>query len=236
MDVAAPAEPGSAAQPLRRSFRLALSFAVLLWLVRVTDSLLGLDLVRFGVHPRTLDGLWGILWAPLIHGSFSHIFANTAPLIVLGTALLYGYPRAARMALPAIYLGSGLGVWLFGRSAYHIGASGLTFGMMFFVFTIGALRWDKKAIALSLIVFFLYGGMIWGIFPTNPDISFEYHFFGAVLGVAMAVLLKNKDPAPPRKQYSWEQEQEDDEDDPNELMDLFPPQPEIGRRDPHRLN
>jgi membrane associated rhomboid family serine protease len=236
MDVAAPAEPGSAAQPLRRPFRLALSFAVLLWLVRVTDSLLGLDLVRFGVHPRTLDGLWGILWAPLIHGSFSHVFANTAPLIVLGTGLLYGYPRAARMALPAIYLGSGLGVWLFGRSAFHIGASGLTFGMMFFVFTIGALRWDKKAIALSLIVFFLYGGMIWGIFPTNPDISFESHFFGAVLGVAMAVLLKNKDPAPPRKQYSWEQEREDDEDDPNELMDLFPPQPEIGHRDPHRLN
>jgi len=134
------------------------------------------------------------------------------------------YPHA----LAVIYLGSGLGVWLFARSAYHIGASGLTFGMMFFVFTIGALRWDKRAIALSLIVFFLYGGMIWGIFPTTPGISFEYHFFGAVLGVAMAVLLKNRDPAPPHKKYSWEEEQ----DDSDELMDLFPPQPEVERVDP----
>ena len=216
------------AQRLRRSFMLALSFASALWLLKVADSLLDLQLVRFGIYPRTLEGLWGILWAPWIHGSFAHAFANTGPIIVLGTALVYGYPRAARIALPAIYLGSGIGVWLFARSAYHIGASGLAFGMMFFVFTIGALRWDKRAIALSLIVFLLYGGMIWGIFPSAPDISFEYHFFGAVVGVAMAVLLKNRDPAPPEKRYSWE----DSDDEADEWTELFPPEPGLEQTQP----
>jgi membrane associated rhomboid family serine protease len=137
-------------------------------------------------------------------------------LLFLGTAMLYGYPRASRIALPLIYLGSGMGVWLFARSAYHLGASGLTFGMLFFVFTIGALRWDRKAIALSLLVFFLYGGMIWGIFPTEQAVSFESHFFGALFGVVSAVVLRHLDPAPPKKKYSWELEEQDPPDEPGD--------------------
>jgi len=228
MEFVSATDPVGSALRLRRAFTLALSFAIVLWLVKLTDSLLGLDLARYGIYPRTLDGLGGILWAPWIHGSFAHVFANTAPVVLLGTALLYGYPRSARIALPTIYLGSGLGVWLFARSAHHIGASGLAFGMMFFVFTIGALRWDKRAIALSLIVFLLYGGMIWGIFPTAPDVSFEYHLFGAVIGVVMAVVLKNRDPAPPEKRYSWE----DGEDEADDLMALFPPELGSDRAEP----
>jgi hypothetical protein len=103
------------------------------------------------------------------------------------------------------------GVWLYARETYHIGASGLTFGMLFFIFAIGALRWDRRAIALSMLVFFLYGGMIWGIFPGRPGISFEYHFFGAAIGVLGAIALRNLDPAPPKKKYSWEFEGDDDE-------------------------
>jgi membrane associated rhomboid family serine protease len=194
---------------LRRAFILSASFAALLWLIKVLDVTLGLDLAQYGVYPRRPAALAGILWAPLIHGSMGHIFANTAPLVILGTAILYGYPRSARIVLPVIYVGSELGVWLFARDAYHIGASGLTFGMMFFVFTIGALRWDRRAIALSSLVFFLYGGMIWGIFPRDPGVSFETHFFGAVLGIALAVVFKNHDPAPPEKKYSWETEDDD---------------------------
>jgi membrane associated rhomboid family serine protease len=152
----------------------------------------------------------GILTGALIHGSWSHLFANTLPVIILGTALLYGYPRSARIVLAAVYLGSGLGVWLFAREAYHIGASGLTFGVMFFLFVIGALRWDKRAIVLSMIVFFLYGSMIWGIFPSAPNISFESHLFGALTGVMLAIVLKNHDPAPVEKKYSWEDETADD--------------------------
>lgn len=204
--------PGSEsdARRLRQAFVLAASFAALLWLIKLAELLFGLDLVPYGVYPHRLSGLVGILWAPLIHGSLAHLFANTAPLIILGTALLYGYPRSAWIVLPVVYAGSGLGVWLFARDAWHIGASGLTFGMMFFVFTVGALRWDRRAIALSLVVFFLYGGMIWGIFPYDPEISYESHFFGAVIGVVLAIVLKNYDPAPPRKKYSWEEEAEAD--------------------------
>ena len=114
--------------------------------------------------------------------------------------------------VPAIWLLSGLGVWLFARSSFHFGASGLTFGFMFFVFVIGALRWDARAIALSCLVFFMYGSMIWGIFPTEPNVSFEYHFFGAAVGVAGAILLRRLDPKPPRKRYDWEDESEETED------------------------
>jgi membrane associated rhomboid family serine protease len=191
---------------LRRAFILAASFALILWAIKLLEIILGLDFVHYGVYPLRVSGLTGITIAPLIHGSLSHLFSNTAPLVILGTALLYGYPRSAIIVIPVLYLGTGLGVWLFARSAYHIGASGLSFGMMFFIFTIGVLRWDKRAIILSMVVFFLYGSMIWGIFPTKPGISFESHFFGAVIGVALAILLKNHDPAPPPKKYSWEDE------------------------------
>ena len=191
---------------LRHCFRLAVAFAALLWFIRTAEVVFHLDLVRFGVYPLQPGGLVGILTGPLIHGSWSHLFANTLPVIILGTALLYGYPRSAKPVLAAVYLGSGLGVWLFAREAYHIGASGLTFGVMFFLFIVGALRWDKRAIALSMIVFFLYGSMIWGIFPSEPGISFESHFFGAVIGVVLAIVFKNRDPAPLEKTYSWEDE------------------------------
>ncbi|MFQ5643614.1 MAG: rhomboid family intramembrane serine protease [Thiogranum sp.] len=199
---------------LYHAFRLALAFAVLLWAIKAVETLLHLDLVRYGVFPLQPGGLAGILAGPLIHGSWTHLFANTLPVIILGTALLYGYPRSAKIVIAVVYLGSGLGVWLFARPAYHIGASGLTFGVMFFLLVIGILRWDKRAIVLSMIVFFLYGSMIWGIFPSKPGISFESHFFGALFGVVLAVVLKNRDPAPAEKTYSWENESaEDDEAD-----------------------
>jgi membrane associated rhomboid family serine protease len=184
-----------------------------LWLVKLVESIFGLELAVYGVYPRDPMGAWGILFAPLIHGSFSHLFANTGPLLIIGTLLLYGYPRSARILIPVLYLGSGLGVWLLARDAFHIGASGLIFGMMFFVFTIGILRWDRSAIALSLVVFFLYGGMVWGVFPGDPGVSFESHIFGAVIGIALAFLLKNRDPAPARKKYSWEGADEDNDEE-----------------------
>jgi len=197
---------------LKRAFVTVTAFIGLLWLIWLADALLGLQLGRFGVYPRTLDGLSGILFAPLIHGSWSHLFANTSPLLVLGTLLLYGYPRSARIALLGIYLGCGLGVWLFARSSFHIGASGLTHGLMFFIFVSGILRRDRLAIALSLLVFFLYGGMVWSVLPQQPDISFESHFFGAASGVLFAFLLRKREPKKPEKRYDWEDEEENDVD------------------------
>jgi len=200
------ADPEKDTQRLRRALLLCASFAAVLWAVELAERLLGLELATYGIYPRSLRGLLGILTAPFIHGSIAHLASNTPPLIILGTAMLYGYPRSARIALPVLFLGTGLGVWLFGRESYHIGASGLTFGMMFFVFAIGVVRWDRRAIALSLIVFFLYGGMVWGVLPGDPSISYESHLAGALLGVTLAVLLRRLDPEPTPKRYSWEDE------------------------------
>jgi membrane associated rhomboid family serine protease len=199
------------AQRLRRAFFAAAAFAGLLWLIKLAELIFSLDLWQLSVFPRRVETLPGIALAPLLHRSLSHLFANTAPLLVLGTLLFYGYPKAARILLPAVYLGSGLGVWLFARPAWHLGASGLTFGMMFFVFTVGIMRWDRRAIALALVAFFLYGGMIWGIFPTAPDVSFEYHLFGAGIGVFLAFVLKGLDPPPEENKYGWEGEDGDDD-------------------------
>jgi membrane associated rhomboid family serine protease len=195
---------------LKRSFTIVAAFTITLWLIKIVEALIGARLHIYGIQPGQLSGLMGVFWAPLIHSSFSHLFANTAPLLILGTALLYGYPKSAKIVIPVIYIGTGLGVWLFARETYHIGASGLTFGFMFFVFTIGAIRWDRRAIALSMVVFFLYGSMIWGIFPNQPGISYESHLFGAMLGIILAILLRNYDPYLPEKKYNWEEDEEDD--------------------------
>jgi membrane associated rhomboid family serine protease len=191
---------------LRRAFVLGATFVAVLWAIKLVQLAFGLDLTTYGIYPRRSMGVPGILLAPLVHASLAHLLANTAPALVLGTAILYGYPRAARWVLPVLYFGSGLCVWVFGRPGYHIGASGLIFGLMFFIFTIGVLRWDRRAIALSLAVFLLYGGMIWGVLPSDPKVSFEYHFFGALLGILLAIPTRRLDPAPPEKRYSWEDE------------------------------
>lgn len=205
-----PESPDADARRLRRAFLISAALAALLWAIILVEAVSGFDLSIYALYPREPLGLRGVLLAPLLHGGFAHLIANTPPILALGTALIYGYPKAARIVLPVLWLGSGLAVWLFARPAFHLGASGLTFGMMFFVFTIGALRWDRRAIALSLTVFLLYGGMIGGILPTTPNISFEYHLAGAVLGVILALMCRNLDPAPKEKTYDWEGEEEDE--------------------------
>jgi membrane associated rhomboid family serine protease len=201
------------------AFAIALSFALLLWMLKLVEYLGELDFAQFGIYPRRANGLAGIFLAPFIHGSVAHLFANTAPIVVMGTMLLYGYPRAAKVLLPSVYLGVGVAVWLFGREAYHIGASGLAFGMLFFVSTVGVIRCERRTIAFSLVVFFLYGGMISGVLPGAHDISFESHLSGALIGIVLAFLLRHRDPEPPRKQYSWEREktEADDFDWPDQL-------------------
>lgn len=209
-------DPNQKHPSVKGAFFVPAGFILMVWAIWIVDAGLNLDLYRFGVYPHTLSGLGGIAIAPLIHASAAHIFANTPALLVLGTALVYGYPRSAGRAFCGIYILSGIGIWLLARDGYHIGASGLTHGVMFFIFVIGVLRRDKPAIALALIVFFLHGSMIWGIFPQESKISFEAHLFGAIAGVVLAFVLRNRDPKPPEKRYSWEDEEESDNQIPIE--------------------
>lgn len=197
---------------LKKSFLTVISFTFFLWLIEILKYLFALETFKLGVHPQNLFGLIGIITAPLIHGSFEHLISNTPALIILGTILLYGYPRSCWLVIAAVWPITELGVWFTARPVYHFGASGLTYGFMAFIFIIGILRRDRLAIALSLLVFFLYGTMIWGVFPHQPGVSFETHLWGGGLGVLCAVFLRNFDPNPLPKRYSWEGE---DEADPN---------------------
>ncbi len=188
------------------AFLATLSFVLLLWLLKLAEYLTGSDFTQFGIYPRDPEGLIGILFAPFIHGSTAHLFANSAPIMIMGTVLIYGYPKSTRILLPMVYIVGGFAVWLFAREAYHIGASGIAFGLLFFVFTIGVIRWERRTIALSLSVFLLYGGMASGLIPGEQSISFESHLSGSFIGLVLAFLLKHHDPRPPRKKYSWELE------------------------------
>jgi membrane associated rhomboid family serine protease len=185
-------------------------FIALLWTIKLLDTGYDLHLSRLGVYPRAWHGLWGVAFAPLIHGSWQHLISNSLVLLVLGVVFLYGYPRSSRQVLLLVWLGSGLGVWLFARSSYHFGASGLAHGLMFFIFISGILRRDRLSVALSLIVFFLYGGMVATIFPQQPGISYESHFFGALMGVIAAFVFRHREPALPEKTYDWEHPPADD--------------------------
>jgi len=147
---------------LRLAVRLACGFVVLLWLIQLMNWGFDVDPDPFGVRPREAAGIAGIFFAPLVHAGFMHLIANTLPLVVLGSAMLFLYPQSALRVLPVIYLAPGLVVWLFGRSSVHLGASGLIYGLAAYVFVAGLLRRDRRAIAASLIVSFMYGSLALG--------------------------------------------------------------------------
>ena len=239
MDIAPPTpDPGSVAVKYDRSrINYAVFSAVVLlvgiWLVWLGSWLLGWSMNDLGIHPRHLRGLVGILSAPLAHASFEHLMSNTLPLALLATLTLYAYPRATQWALPMIWLLSGLGVWLFARDSVHVGMSGINHGLMFFLFFTGLLRRDRLGVAIAMVVFFFYGGMLLTVLPREEHISFEYHLAGAVAGALAALLLFRLDPKPVRKRYSWEDE-EDEEASGDPEFDLPRPDdvPVLWKREP----
>ncbi|MFO1302755.1 MAG: rhomboid family intramembrane serine protease [Burkholderiales bacterium] len=190
----------------RAAAALAVMFVAALALVHFASWALGLDLQRFGVRPRDVMGLAGIVTAPLLHGDLAHLAANALPLLLAGTMLLYLYPDSSRIVLPVVYLGPGLLVWLFGRDSVHIGASGLVYGIVAYVFLAGILRRDRRAWAASVLVAFFYGALVWGVLPMKLGVSWETHLAAAAIGIVLAFALRHRD-VPPRKLYSWEMEE-----------------------------
>lgn len=187
----------------RLAFRIALALVALLWGIFFIDALFDLRLSRFGLRPGSIAGLIGIFTAPLLHGGMGHLFNNSIPLLVALTAILYLYPTAALRVVPLVWLGSGLVGWLIGRPSIHIGASGLLYGLLVFVFLSGVLRRDMRSVSVSLLVWFLYSTMIWGVFPLRPDMSWELHLSGAVIGGLLAWVYRKRDRVP-LKRYAWE--------------------------------
>ena len=193
--------------------RLSIGLVVVLWLIHLMNWGMDLDPLPFGVRPREWLGLVGIVTAPLVHGDFAHLVANSAPLLVLGAVTLFLYPHSTLRVLPAIYLGPGVAVWLFGRDSVHIGASGLVYGLVSYVFVAGLLRRDRRAVAASLLVALMYGTLAWGVLPVQPRMSWETHLAATVIGVLLALALRKLD-IPPRKRYAWEDEAERPEEEP----------------------
>ena len=200
----------------RLAFRLALGFVGLLWLIQLLNWGLDTDAGVLGIRPRRVEGLAGILFAPIAHGDFAHLLANSPPLVVLGTVMLTLYPQSARRVLPAVYFVPGIAVWLFARDSSHLGASGLVYGLASYVFVAGMLRRDRRGIAASLLVCFMYGALVWGLTPIQPRMSWETHLAAALIGVAMAIALRRLD-AVPRVRYTWEDESDGPADEPPEI-------------------
>ena len=196
----------------KRIFRHSLFFptflVVILWLIRLFEVEFHLDLVQGGIYPLHVRGLLGIITAPLVHGSFSHLMANTVPLFILTLALLFFYRELAYRIFFLIWILSGTLVWLGAREAWHIGASGVIYGLAAFLFMSGVVRNNVRLLTISIIIVFLYGGLFWGIFPIKPEISWEGHLWGGISGIILAVIYRKK--GPPAEKPHWDEEDEED--------------------------
>ncbi|MBX2864195.1 MAG: rhomboid family intramembrane serine protease [Leptolyngbyaceae cyanobacterium MAG.088] len=175
-------------------FQLLGIVLVTLWSIEIIDFLVfGGRLNRYGIRPRSLNGLWGILFAPLLHGGFNHLIANTVPMLTLSWwVMLRSIDTWFKATIIITFLG-GAGTWLLARGgSVHIGASGLIFGYLGFLVARGYYERTMAAIALSLFVLVTYGAMFWGVFPTQPGISWESHLFGFISGIIAAYWLASK--------------------------------------------
>jgi membrane associated rhomboid family serine protease len=183
-------------------------FVFFMWLVKIIEILFEVDLSRFGIYPLTVRGLYGIFFSPFIHADFAHLFNNSLPLFFLSIALFYFYSEVALKVFIWTYFLTGILVWLAGRASWHIGASGLVYGLASFLFFSGIIRRYFRLIALSLLIVFLYGSMVWGLFPgVYKNVSWESHMLGFFSGVVLAVSYRNQ--GPQRPVYEWMEEEEE---------------------------
>lgn len=190
----------------------------LMWLVKLVEISADLDFSRYGIFPLQVRGLKGVLFAPFIHVDFSHLISNSLPFFILGFMLVYFYRRVSYQIFFLLYILSGLSTWIIGREAWHIGASGVVYALAAFHFVSGIIRSDVRLLTLSVIVVFLYGGLVWGLLPVRPEVSWEGHLSGSIWGVALAFLYRKF--VIRREKYDWEYDDDNDElEDENDEND-----------------
>lgn len=192
----------------KRAIAPAAVFVALLWLLELVTELEWIRRpVEWGILPRSTEGLVGIFTAPFIHADKEHLLANTLPLLVVGTGLFYFYRELAIRVIALVWVFSGAWVWMIARGDYHIGASGLIYGFVTFLFLSGLFRRDTRLMAISMLVVFLYGSMVWGILPIDQRISWESHLLGSIAGVFAAWYFRKDGPQRPKSQWELEEEQ-----------------------------
>jgi membrane associated rhomboid family serine protease len=205
----------------RKKFLLSMiipgTYVFLMWMVKIVEMLFEIDFSGFGIYPLTAKGLPGIIFSPFIHADFTHLFNNSLPLFFLSVALFYFYSEVALKVFLLTFLLTGFLVWIAGRDAWHIGASGLVYGLASFLFFSGIIRRYYRLIALSLLVVFLYGSMVWGMFPDlYKNVSWESHMLGFFSGIFLSVWFRNDGPQQPV--YEWMTEETDIEEEDNEIV------------------
>ena len=182
------------------------------------------DFTRLGIYPLSSKGVLGIITYPLIHSSFGHLFANTFPLFFLSWCLFYFYKDISFLIIFFIWIFSGILTFIIGKPGWHIGASGLIYGLVFFLFFSGLIKKQVQLIAISLLVTFLYGGLVWNMFPSfvSEEISWEGHLSGAIAGTLMAITFKDYGPqtADPFKEEEEEDKEEKQKDKNSTHLDI----------------
>jgi hypothetical protein len=192
-----------------KSFWIVL-FVVLLWVIHFSNIYFDLNLVELGVMPRSFKGLIGVLLSPLIHSkeNINHLMNNSVPFLILCWTLFYFYKPIAWKIFTSSWVLTGLFVWISAREAYHIGISGVLYSLLFFIFFSGVFRKEARLLTVALLVVFLYGSMVWGIFPYDWTISFESHFFGAITGIVLAYFNRKEKATFKKVKTQWEVEEE----------------------------
>lgn len=175
---------GSSVVPIR--------FVFLMWLSFFLGIYFHWPLTDYGIVPRTFHGLIGILLGPLIHKNILHLVSNTIPLLFLGAILFFFYRRLGPLVFYRGYFWTNIMVWIFARPAVHIGASGLVYSLAFFLIFFGFFRRDFLSLFISIAILILYGGIFYGVLPSDPQISWESHLAGALVGIFTAVTRSNE--------------------------------------------
>jgi membrane associated rhomboid family serine protease len=183
-------------------------FIFLMWFVKIAEILFERNFSFLGIYPLEVKGLPGIFFSPLIHENFKHLFDNSIPLFFLATAVFYFYSEVALKVCIWTYILTGLLVWFAGREAWHIGASGLVYGLASFLFFSGIVRRYFRLVALSLLIVFLYGSMVWGMLPEfYKNVSWESHMLGFISGIILAMWFRKE--GPQRPVYEWMNDDEE---------------------------
>ena len=196
---------------IRTALTVAIGLLMVVWGVYWIDDQFGLDLRRFGNRPLRREGLVGILTMPFLHGDFQHLWGNTVSFFSLCAMLVYFYRNLGLKVLAWSWFGSGVLLWMSGASGNHIGLSGVVYALAAFLFLSGIVRRHPRLLRVALVVVFLYGSIVWGVFPIEAGVSWQGHLSGASLGALLAVMWRNQGPQrPPRMP---DEEEEDDEND-----------------------
>lgn len=188
---------------------VGLLVTILPWGIYTYELLSGNRLFEFGLLPRSMSHWYGIFTMPFLHDGWAHIISNSAPLFILTTFLYYFYKPFFGWVFLFIYLLTGFWTWIIGRPDFHIGASGIVYGLTSFIFFSGAFSKNYRLAAISLLVVFLYGSIIWGIFPIQVQMSWEGHLSGFIAGLVMSFYYKKELPKNPK--FEWETKPDDTE-------------------------